>query len=202
MPLKVCVFCGSRPGLSSQFTEAARATAREIARRQMQLVFGGGGTGLMGVTARTALENGAAVTGIIPTFLQNQETPVDQLTELIVVKDMHERKARMAELSDMFVVLPGGIGTLEEAFEMLTGNWIGLYNKPVGFLNVAGFYDKLLAFLQNASHLGFVPQPCLARIIHDEDPARLIEKLVAAKNGPQLPTNADCLKDASQTPFS
>ena len=136
---KVCVFCGSRSGNNPAYTDAAHAVAQELASRGMQLVFGGGGTGLMGETARTALDLGVSVTGIIPTFLINQETPVEDLSELLVVADMHERKAKMAELSDMFVVLPGGIGTMEEACEMITGNWIGLYNKPVGFLNVNGF---------------------------------------------------------------
>lgn len=131
--LKVCVFCGSRAGNDPAYTDAAHAMAHELARRNMQLVFGGGGTGLMGETARTALKLGVPVTGIIPTFLINQETPVEDLSELKVVADMHERKAKMAELSDLFVVLPGGIGTMEEACEMITGNWIGLYNKPVGF---------------------------------------------------------------------
>ena len=147
---KVCVFCGSRSGNNPAYTDAAHAVAQELASRGMQLVFGGGGTGLMGETARTALNLGVSVTGIIPTFLINQETPVEDLSELLVVADMHERKAKMAELSDMFVVLPGGIGTMEEACEMITGNWIGLYNKPVGFLNVNGFFDSFFAFLKDA----------------------------------------------------
>lgn len=190
--LKVCVFCGSRAGNDPAYTDAAHAMAHELARRNMQLVFGGGGTGLMGETARTALKLGVPVTGIIPTFLINQETPVVDLSELKVVADMHERKAKMAELSDLFVVLPGGIGTLEEACEMITGNWIGLYNKPVGFLNVNGFFDAFFAFLKDAVNAGFMPKPCYERAIVDSTASGLIDKLLAARLAPELPRNADC----------
>lgn len=190
--LKVCVFCGSRAGNDPAYTDAAHAMAHELARRNMQLVFGGGGTGLMGETARTALKLGVPVTGIIPTFLINQETPVEDLSELKVVADMHERKAKMAELSDLFVVLPGGIGTMEEACEMITGNWIGLYNKPVGFLNVNGFFDAFFAFLKFAVNAGFMPKPCYERAIVDSTASGLIDKLLAARLAPELPRNADC----------
>ena len=190
--LKVCVFCGSRAGNDPAYTDAAHAMAHELARRNMQLVFGGGGTGLMGETARTPLKLGVPVTGIIPTFLINQETPVEDLSELKVVADMHERKAKMAELSDLFVVLPGGIGTMEEACEMITGNWIGLYNKPVGFLNVNGFFDAFFAFLKDAVNAGFMPKPCYERAIVDSTASGLIDKLLAARLAPELPRNADC----------
>lgn len=190
--LNVCVFCGSRTGNNPAYTDAAHAVAHELAKRNLQLVFGGGGTGLMGETARTALKLGVPVTGIIPTFLINQETPVEDLSELKVVADMHERKAKMAELSDLFVVLPGGIGTLEEACEMITGNWIGLYNKPVGFLNVNGFSDTFFAFLKDAVNAGFMPKPCYERAIVDSTASGLIDKLLAARLAPELPRNADC----------
>lgn len=190
--LKVCVFCGSRAGNDPAYTDAAHAMAHELAKRNMQLVFGGGGTGLMGETARTALKLGVPVTGIIPTFLINQETPVEDLSELKVVADMHERKAKMAELSDLFIVLPGGIGTMEEACEMITGNWIGLYNKPVGFLNVNGFFDAFFAFLKDAVNAGFMPKPCYERAIVDSTASGLIDKLLAARLAPELPRNADC----------
>lgn len=190
--LNVCVFCGSRTGNNPAYTDAAHAVAHELAKRNLQLVFGGGGTGLMGETARTALKLGVPVTGIIPTFLINQETPVEDLSELKVVADMHERKAKMAELSNLFVVLPGGIGTLEEACEMITGNWIGLYNKPVGFLNVNGFFDTFFAFLKDAVNAGFMPKPCYERAIVDSTASSLIDKLLAARLAPELPRNADC----------
>lgn len=190
--LNVCVFCGSRTGNNPAYTDAAHAVAHELAKRNLQLVFGGGGTGLMGETARTALKLGVPVTGIIPTFLINQETPVEDLSELKVVADMHERKAKMAELSDLFVVLPGSIGTLEEACEMITGNWIGLYNKPVGFLNVNGFFDTFFAFLKDAVNAGFMPKPCYERAIVDSTASGLIDKLLAARLAPELPRNADC----------
>lgn len=190
--LNVCVFCGSRTGNNPAYTDAAHAVAHELAKRNLQLVFGGGGTGLMGETARTALKLGVSVTGIIPTFLINQETPVEDLSELKVVADMHKRKAKMAELSDLFVVLPGGIGTMEEACEMITGNWIGLYNKPVGFLNVNGFFDAFFAFLKDAVNAGFMPKPCYERAIVDSTASGLIDKLLAARLAPELPRNADC----------
>lgn len=190
--LNVCVFCGSRTGNNPAYTDAAHAVAHELAKRNLQLVFGGGGTGLMGETARTALKLGIPVTGIIPTFLINQETPVEDLSELKVVADMHERKAKMAELSDLFVVLPGGIGTMEEACEMITGNWIGLYNKPVGFLNVNGFFDAFFAFLKDAVNAGFMPKPCYERAIVDSTASGLIDKLLVARLAPELPRNADC----------
>ena len=190
--LNVCEFCGSRTGNNPAYTDAAHAVAHELAKRNLQLVFGGGGTGLMGETARTALKLGVSVTGIIPTFLINQETPVEDLSELKVVADMHERKAKMAELSDLFVVLPGGIGTMEEACEMITGNWIGLYNKPVGFLNVNGFFDTFFAFLKDAVNAGFMPKPCYERAIVDSTASDLIDKLLAARLAPELPRNADC----------
>ena len=190
--LKVCVFCGSRAGNDPAYTDAAHAMAHELARRNMQLVFGGGGTGLMGETARTAHKLGVPVTGINPTFQNTQETPVEDLSELKVVADMHERKAKMAELSDLFVVLPGGIGTMEEACEMITGNWIGLYNKPVGFLNVNGFFDAFFAFLKDAVNAGFMPKPCYERAIVDSTASGLIDKLLAARLAPELPRNADC----------
>lgn len=190
--LNVCVFCGSRTGNNPAYTDAAHAVAHELAKRNLQLVFGGGGTGLMGETARTALKLGVPVTGIIPTFLINQETPVEDLSELKVVADMHERKAKMAELSDLFVVLPGSIGTMEEACEMITGNWIGLYNKPVGFLNVNGFFDAFFAFLKDAVNAGFMPKPCYERAIVDSTASGLIDKLLAARLAPELPRNADC----------
>lgn len=191
--LNVCVFCGSRLGRFPAFTTAAQAVAQEIARRNMRLVFGGGGTGLMGEVARTALSLNVHVTGIIPKFLINQETPVEDLSELHIVSDMHERKAMMAEKADLFLALPGSIGTLEEASEILTGNWIGLYNKPVGFLNVDGFYDNLFAFFEKAVEAGFMPSPCFERCIIDTDVSSLFEKLLAAKNGPVPPLNADCM---------
>ena len=105
---------------------------------------------------------------------------------------MHERKAKMAELSDLFVVLPGGIGTMEEACEMITGNWIGLYNKPVGFLNVNGFFDAFFVFLKDAVNAGFMPKPCYERAIVDSTASGLIDKLLAARLAPELPRNADC----------
>ena len=190
--LNVCVFCGSRTGNNPAYTDAAHAVAHELAKRNLQLVFGGGGTGLMGETARTALKLGVPVTGIIPTFLINQETPVEDLSELKVVADMHERKAKMAELSDLFVVMPGGIGTMEEACEMITGNWIGLYNKPVGFLNVNGFFDAFFALFKDAVNAGFMPKPCYERAIVDSTASGLIDKLLAARLAPELPRNADC----------
>ncbi len=189
--VRICVFCGSRHGSNPSYTEAAKEIAREIATRKMELVFGAGNLGLMGEVSREALRLDVPVTGIIPTLLLGQEPPESKLTVLHIVKDMHERKAMMQELSEAFVCLPGGVGTLEEAFEMVTGNWLGIANKPVAFLNVDGFYDNLIAFLRDANATGFVPDPCLARMIFSDNVHELFEKILEAANSPILPTNAE-----------
>ena len=144
-PISLCVYCGSRPGDLPAYADAARAVGTEIGRRGWQLVYGGGRAGLMGVVADAALAAGAAVVGVIPQSLMVRELGHAGLTELHVVDTMHQRKTMMAERSDAFLALPGGIGTFEELFEVWTWRQLGYHDQPIGLLNVAGYYDPLLA---------------------------------------------------------
>lgn len=151
----VTVFCGSSPGFDPVYVEAARAVGTEIGRSGMALVYGGGHVGLMGTVADAAVAAGAEVTGIIPRALQAREAVNENLTELILVDTMHERKMLMAERADAFLALPGGPGTLEELTEQWTWAQLGIHHKPVGLLNVAGYFDPLLAFVANMRDRGF-----------------------------------------------
>lgn len=175
---RICVYCGSRHGAMPAFTEAARATARAIARRGLGLVYGGGSVGLMGELADAALAAGGSVIGVIPRALFQREVAHDRLTELVEVASMHERKAKMAELADAFVALPGGFGTLEETFEALTWTQLGLHAKPVGLLDVAGFFEPLLRFLDRTVEFGFVRPENRDHLTVDVDPERLVERIV------------------------
>jgi uncharacterized protein (TIGR00730 family) len=181
---RVCVFCGSRRGTDPAYAEAAEATATELVRRGIGLVYGGGSVGLMGIVADTALAAGGEVIGVIPRFLHRREIMHEGVTDLRVVDSMHDRKALMAELSDGFVVLPGGIGTLEEAFEALTWTQLGIQDKPVGLLDVGGFWDPMRALLDRAVEAGFL-RPDVAEVPLETDPARLLDVL-AAWERPQL----------------
>ncbi len=151
----VTVFCGSSPGFDPVYVEAARAVGTAIGQAGMALVYGGGHVGLMGTVADAALAAGAEVTGIIPRALQAREAVNEDLTELIVVDTMHERKMLMADRADAFLALPGGPGTLEELTEQWTWAQLGIHEKPVGLLNVAGYFDPLLAFVANMRDRGF-----------------------------------------------
>lgn len=154
--LSLCVYCGSRPGELPAYAEAASAVGHEIGRRGWQLVYGGGRAGLMGVVADAALAAGATVVGVIPQSLMGRELGHRGLTELHVVDTMHQRKMMMAERSDAFLALPGGIGTFEELFEVWSWRQLGYHDKPLGLLNVAGYYDALLSFLQQSVSQGFM----------------------------------------------
>ena len=156
MPRSLCVFAGSTPGNVPQFADAARELGRELALRGHALVYGGGQSGLMGILADAALAAGAHVTGVIPEFLVEGELAHRGLSDLKVVRSMHERKDAMARLADGFVALPGGFGTLEELFEVVTWAQLGLHDKPCGLLNVSGYYDGLLSFLDGAVNAQFV----------------------------------------------
>jgi uncharacterized protein (TIGR00730 family) len=156
MPKCMCVFAGSTPGNVPRFADVARELGRELALRGHSLVYGGGHTGLMGVLADAALAAGGHVTGVIPEFLVDQELAHRSLSDLKVVRSMHDRKDAMARLSDGFVALPGGFGTLEELFEVVTWAQLGLHDKPCGLLNAGGYYDDLLAFLDGAVSAQFV----------------------------------------------
>ena len=186
------VFCGSRAGRGESYRAAATAFGREVARRGLAIVYGGGNVGLMGVVADAALAAGGRVVGVLPRFLQERELGHAGLSELHLVESMHERKARMAELSDAFVALPGGLGTLEELFEAWTWMQLGLQHKPCGLLAVGGFFDPLLAFLDRASEEGFVTANHRALLKVASDPAVLLSKLAsAALQAPVAPATAE-----------
>jgi uncharacterized protein (TIGR00730 family) len=173
----VCVFCGSNPGNDPVYADAARAMGAEIARRGMVLVYGGGAVGLMGIVADAALAAGGEVHGVIPRALREKEVGHHHLTRLEIVETMHIRKARMAELSEGFIAMPGGIGTFEELFEIWTWAQLGIHDKPLAFLNVAGFYDPLATFLDNTVEAGFLKQTHRAMTITDTQPATLLDRM-------------------------
>jgi uncharacterized protein (TIGR00730 family) len=178
-PISLCVYCGSRPGASPLYARAARAVGQEIGRRGWQLVYGGGRAGLMGVVADAALEAGATVVGVIPVSLMDRELGHTALTELHVVDTMHQRKTLMAERSDAFLALPGGIGTFEELFEVWTWRQLGYHDKPIGLLNAAGYYDAMLGFLRHSEAQGFMAAEQNALLQVGTDPVALIERLGA-----------------------
>ncbi len=152
----VCVFCGSQPGRRVEYVAAARETARLLASHDVELIYGGGHVGLMGALADEALRCGGRVTGVIPEHLMHPEVAHQGLSELLIVDSMHARKQTMAARSEAFIVLPGGFGTLEEMFEMVTWLQLRLQAKPVGLVNVAGYFDSLLAFLEHAAAEGLI----------------------------------------------
>jgi len=154
----ICIYCGSNPGTRPEYIEQARSFARMLARRGIRVVYGGASIGIMGAIADAALAEGGTVIGVIPQSLVDREVAHDGLTQLIVTSSMHERKARMADLSDAFVALPGGIGTLEEIFEIWTWSQLGLHEKPCGLLNIGGYYDALERFLDETVVNGFLGQ--------------------------------------------
>jgi uncharacterized protein (TIGR00730 family) len=174
---RICVFCGSASGVNPVYAEAARVTGREIVRRGMALVFGGGQVGLMGIVADAALDAGGEVIGVIPHALAAREVAHQRLTTLHVVNSMHERKAMMADLSDAFIALPGGFGTYEEFFEVVTWTQLGVHRKPAGLLNVAGFYDPLVQFVDQAVAQQFIRVQHRAAVLVDTDPGQLIDQL-------------------------
>jgi len=173
----LCVFCGSSAGFDPAHAEAARALGSAIGAAGLGLVYGGGHVGLMGVVADAALAARAPVTGVIPRALADRELAHRGLTELRIVGSMHERKALMADRADGFVALSGGIGTLEEMFEIWTWAQLGEHAKPVALLNVAGFYDKLIGFLDDVVAQGFLSGAHRSMLIVEEDPARLVARM-------------------------
>ena len=172
----VCVYCGSSAGRRPEYSAAARRLGEELVSRGLDLVYGGSSVGIMKVVADAVLERGGRVTGVIPEALVRKEIAHRGLTELHVTSSMHERKMRMAELSDAFVALPGGIGTLEELFEAWTWGQLGLHAKPCGLLNVAGYYDGLTAFLDHSVAEGFVKEANRAMLVVSGDPKELLDR--------------------------
>ena len=183
---RVCVFCGSSPGRDPRYAEAARALARGLVSRGIGIVFGGGSIGLMGVLADQALAGGGSVVGVIPHGLAARELAHRGVADLRVVATMHARKALMAELADGFVALPGGIGTFEELLEIATWGQLGIHRKPIGILNVAGYYDPLVALVDHAVAEGFVSGANRGLLDVDDDPVRLLDRMAAREPPPAL----------------
>jgi hypothetical protein len=179
-PFSLCVYCGSRHGAQAGYTAAARAVGEALGRRGWQLVYGGGKVGLMGEVADATKAAGGRVVGVIPEALMKREVGHGGLDELHVVPTMHLRKQKMAERADAFLALPGGIGTLEELFEVWTWRQIGYHDQPIGLLNVDGFYDGLLAFLRRTVEEGFLAASQLGAIHVDTDPEALLLRLADA----------------------
>jgi len=177
MSRSICVFCGSSFGDDPRYTAAARDTGIAIARRGWTLVYGGGRVGLMGVVANAALEAGGRVVGVIPRFLYDREVGHDGLTALEIVPSLTERKIRMGELSDAFLSLPGGVGTMDELFEMWSWTQVGLQQKPSGLLNVAGYYDGLVTFVDRAAGDGFMKPQHRAMLVIEETVDALLDRL-------------------------
>jgi uncharacterized protein (TIGR00730 family) len=176
---RICVFCGTNPGSRPEYGAAARELGRLLAEEGIELVYGGASVGIMGELADSVQEHGGHVTGIIPQQLMEKEAAHTGIPNLIVVASMHQRKSQMADMSDGFIALPGGIGTLEGFFEILTWGQLGIHAKPSGILNVAGYFDGLSRFLDHAVKEGFLTEPHRDAIILESEPAQLLERLRA-----------------------
>jgi len=181
MHRRICVFCGSRVGAQPIFSDTAVALAEYLARRKVGIVYGGGGIGLMGILADAALAAGTEVIGVIPAALADREVAHKRLTRLHIVGSMHERKALMSELGDGFIALPGGFGTLDEFCEVLTWAQLGIHQKPVGLLNVAGYYDDLLRMFDRAVTEDFVRQETRGLLIESDSYVTLVERMSPTK---------------------
>ncbi len=173
----ICVYCGSNAGARPEYSASAQSLGSLIAERGIRLVYGGGAVGLMGIIADAAMRAGGEVVGIIPRALDRREIANRRVTTLHVVESMHERKAMMDQLSDGFIALPGGFGTFEELCEMLTWSQLGIHNKPVGLLNVAGYYDPLLALFDRAVNEQFLHTDHRSMLIDSIDPVDLINRM-------------------------
>jgi uncharacterized protein (TIGR00730 family) len=171
---RIAVFCGSASGASMSYTDSAVSLGKELAKRGISLVYGGSSAGLMGTVADTVLQEGGEAIGVIPTLLKEREIAHTRLTELHVVESMHERKAKMAELADAFIVLPGGAGTMEEFFEVFTWAQIGLHQKPIGLLNPAHYFDPLVSFFDHMTTEQFLQEQYRSMLLVHDSAAQLI----------------------------
>jgi uncharacterized protein (TIGR00730 family) len=187
----ICVYCGSRHGARTSYTNAARALGSAIGSRGWQLVYGGGNVGLMGEVADAVLAAGGRVVGVIPESLMQREVGHRGLTELHVVPTMHQRKQMMAERADAFIALPGGIGTLEELYEVWTWRQLGYHRQPIGLLNIDGFYDTLLAFMQQTVDEGFLSAQQLSAVEVGTDPVEMLLRL--ARSAPRRSGDFDAV---------
>lgn len=174
---RICVFCGASPGRRPTYRAAAETLGRALAEREIGLVYGGGKVGLMGAVADACLAAGGEVLGVIPQSLVERELAHSGATEMHIVQSLHERKALMADLSDAFITLPGGMGTWEEVCEVLSWAQLGLHRKPCGLLNVDGFYDPLIAMFDHAVAEGFLAPHSRALVLEEHDPLRLLDRL-------------------------
>lgn len=173
---RICIYCGSAAGRDPRYRDAAAAFGAALAARGLGIVYGGGATGMMGAVADAALGEGGEVIGVIPETLLAREVGHRDVTRLEVVTSMHERKARMAELADGFIALPGGLGTFEELFEILTWAQLGFHRKPCGLINMAGYYDHLVTFLDHAVDTGFLRRGNRDMLLVDDDGDRLLDR--------------------------
>ena len=186
MPIQsICVFLGSSAGSKAAYADAARELGRVLAVRGITTVYGGGNVGLMGILADSVLRHQGTIKGVIPQILEERELAHQDLSELHIAADMHERKKLMAHHSDAFIALPGGLGTLEEVFEALTWNQIGVHAKPCGLLNVEGYYDSLLRFLDHALAEGFISKAVRQMILSHSDPQKLVDVLEGTQDLPK-----------------
>ena len=176
---RICVYCGSNHGADNVYTELARNLGRLLAQSGLGLVYGGGSVGLMGVVADAVLAEGGEVIGVIPAVLTRKELLHQGCSTLHRVGSMHERKALMEELADGFIALPGGFGTLDELFEIITWAQLGLHRKPIGLLNGAAYYDHLIAFLEHTVAEGFVREPHFQALLVDDEPQQLLQRMAA-----------------------
>jgi uncharacterized protein (TIGR00730 family) len=181
---RLCVFCGSNVGVRASYAAKARDLAAELCRRGLGVVYGGGGVGLMGVLADAALAEGGEVIGVIPRPLATKELAHTGLTQMHVVGSMHERKALMASLVDGFVAMPGGLGTFEETLEVLTWSQLGIHRKPIGLLNVDGYYDGLLAMIAHGVRERFIKREYLTLFVSASSPAKLLDEMQAWRPPP------------------
>jgi uncharacterized protein (TIGR00730 family) len=175
---RVCVYCGSSDKIRSRYLVMAGEMGRALIRRDMQLVFGGGGTGMMGSLADAVLEGGGHVIGVVPESFNTPQLVHHGLSDLRIVRTMHERKARMVEISDAFVALPGGFGTLEELFEILTWAQVGLHKKPVGVLDMDDYFDPIFKWIEQARREGFIYDEHRTLLLRDSNPDKLLNRLV------------------------
>lgn len=174
----LAVFCGSRPGNNPKFLTGAKILGEEIVKRNITLVYGGSSVGLMGEVANTVLQGKGKVIGVMPQKLADREIAHQNLSELHIVKSMHERKNLMAELSHGFITLPGGFGTMDEICEMITWNVLNIHAKPCGFLNLEGFFDPFFNFIRGAVSENFISSECQSSLLIETDAAKLIEKII------------------------
>jgi uncharacterized protein (TIGR00730 family) len=185
--IRVCVFSGSSAGARPVYTQQARNLGQQLSQRGIGLVYGGSSRGLMGVVARAVLAGGGEVIGVIPQHLLDRGSGGSPLGEQRVVGSMHERKALMADLADAFIAMPGGFGTLDELFEIVTWAQLGLHSKPIGLLNVAGYFDRLDELVQHAVAEGFVEPAQRGLLMMHDEPARLLDALLSRSAQPQPP---------------